>query len=63
MDKTITEKTSELLDSMFKLGYEQGYSKALCDVEALIEKRDEEIKRKNAKNFVTEPHGTTRNED
>jgi hypothetical protein len=56
MDKTVTEKTSELLDSMFQMGYEQGYSKALCDVEALIKKRDGEIKRQNAKNFYTQPH-------
>ena len=56
MDKTVIEKTSELLDSMFQMGYEQGYSKALCDVEALIKKRDEEIKRQNAKNFYTQPH-------
>ena len=55
MDNTVTEKTSELLDSMFQMGYEQGYSKALCDVEAIIKKRDDEIKRQKAKNFYTQP--------
>jgi hypothetical protein len=55
MDKTVTEKTSELLDTMYQMGYEQGYSKALSDVEALIKKRDEAIKRENMKNFYAQP--------
>ncbi len=59
MDKTVTEKTSELLDSMFQMGYEQGYGKALCDVEALIKKRDEEIKRQKSKNFYAQPHDSS----